>query len=863
MKRKIIAIVMALLTVLAVVAVDRAGASSWSWAASEPVLHASEEVLMSHDYCPTFRQQIDVWGYGQRHACMFMGSAMRIGTTTGRGNEMIAAASLRNETQYVPLDGVCSAQPDCVYIAETDTLLERQYMTNMYLTLKVYDHASERLRFEYDVGRMMMVYRFDRSNPSYELRADGSDMAAGSFTVSDNGRWLVVELIGRGLALVDLRSGEARRIVAPGYPYGMGLDPRIELAVTNDGRTVVQTGYNAGFSMYNITPECGESLRVPLPHTFQLTANACPNLSLDINHYVNGFLTGHYPKFDQVGGQLTTLVREGGGAVKRLTLWAAGYQGSPGLGYLALGDSFTSGEGETTDQRYLPGTNTIHEKCHLSDRSYPFLVAGTLDALQLGMKSVACAGARSVDIVGGSPYWGQGDRLGASGLGLDETGKDQAQQEARGALLPGRVRQSEFVAEHQPRIATVGIGGNDAGLMAKLKDCAMPGTCEWAADETGILKTADEIRSLYEPLIAMYLSLGSESPKTQFYSIGYPLVILPEGQCGVVTGFLLDRKEREFMDQGVRYLNQVVRAASQAAGVIYLDVEDSLSGHQLCSGDHNTAMNGLRIGDDISPLQSLPMLKLIGGETFHPTPYGHELMAARLLEQFPGQTLPLPEYLQAPSTPTAWQQTSMYREPLRAVSTDLTQEVIAPNARQITVDLPASSLQPGTTVTIKVGTQLLQTQNANEHGGLKATVDIPPELQDGFYALHAVGLTLSGQMVDMYQVVTLGVVPDGPTPNDPSADTVTEDTSATVSRSSLPAAVGAALVRTLISTIGMNPILATPTQPIHADAAVLGTTTERQSVHEDPVPWLRLVGIGLIVCGIGGVVWLVIFRRRR
>lgn len=863
MTRMMVAIFMAWLTVLTMVTVDTAKATSWSWEMGEAVLHKSEPAELSSDYCASFRQHIEVVGYGQRRACLFPGSAMRVGTTLGAGNEMIAVASLRYDTDFMVLDGVCQSQPDCVYIPATDTLVERRYIPGVsYLTIVVYDRASQRMQLSFDPARLTPTYRFDTNDPQYVLRsAEGQQVAAGSFAASDNGRWLAVELIGQGIARVDLGAGTARRVVAPGYPYGMGLDPRVELAITNDGQTVAVTGYNAGFGLYKITPECGDELRIPLPAYFQGPDEYCVGLQLDPTRHVNGFLSGHRPKFDQRGGQLTILVREAGGSAWRLTFWAPGYEVSPGLGYLALGDSFTSGEGETDDRYYLPGTNSHYEKCHLSERSYPFLIAGMVDALGIGMKSVACSGAKTEDIVSKEDYWGQGDRLGDSGLHLDPAGKQGAQDEAAAAFLPGRIPQAAFVIDHQPSVVTISVGGNDAGLMGKLKNCAMPGKCEWVSSDVGLFRTALEIRGLYDRLVTLYSQLKFDAPNTKFYSVGYPLVIVPGGTCDPVTEVLLDYDERLFMDQGLRYLNEVIQEASHAAGVAYLDIQSSLHGHQLCSGADELAMNGLRLGDDIAPIEQLPMLQLIGTETFHPSPYGHQLIAAALSGQFSADIANVECYC-APAESSYWMP-HMIWEPVRSEAMTLTRGVVKPDGRHVEIRIPTGSFLPDTSVEIKLGLDGLKTATVNDDGGLTTTIELPDGLSEGFYALHAYGVSYGGQTVDVYQIITFGE-PVEPVRSAEAEGSVSEVDAAGGSSETDQAATPATSVPAGLASQQLAELLAAPiaSSVSVVDAGVLGARTD-QPQQLATFNWVHATGIGLIIVGVAGVTWVVILRRRK
>src|SRR5690606_32712651 len=95
----------------------------------------------------------------------------------------------------------------------------------------------------------------------------------------------------------------------------------------------------------------------------------------------------------------------------------------PQLDYLALGDSYSSGEGDTerdkrTGQKYYRSWTDVEEdaawgqpreKCHISTRSYPYILA---QGMALGdpvngpstrWHSVACSGARIRDVSDGNP----------------------------------------------------------------------------------------------------------------------------------------------------------------------------------------------------------------------------------------------------------------------------------------------------------------------------------------------------------------------------------------------------------------------------------------------------------------------------
>lgn len=257
--------------------------------------------------------------------------------------------------------------------------------------------------------------------------------------------------------------------------------------------------------------------------------------------------------------------------------------------YVALGDSFTSGEGEDDDGQYLPGTNTPDNRCHVSGRSYPFLLIHT----PLPMTSVACSGAVTDDLI-----------------------------------LPNRGLPAQAVAirQHQPDVVTTSIGGNDFDLVGKLAACAGPGTCMWAQPEHRRL-SAQEAMGLRDRLVEVFTEVRESAPLARHFAVGYPLAIDPFGSCDLLTKLLLNTDERRYLYEAQKLLNSVIASAAQQASVKYIDVSNAFQNHALCSQTGSLAMNSLRFGDDLAPVPGLPTLKLIGNESFHPTPFGHRLVA--------------------------------------------------------------------------------------------------------------------------------------------------------------------------------------------------------------------------------------------
>jgi lysophospholipase L1-like esterase len=762
--------VMALLGLLfvgvvsSIVAVGVSAIAVPSWTNIAPtVLHNTSVTSNVGSTCTGYNQSMVL---AELHAtytvCAFGDDHLKIGYFSSGGPYRGAVEFPYSNEGHV-LEGACEGVI-CRYSPDTDTLVTQRSVGQYTWGVVLFKNASARIHRIQSGG--VTKYVFDNEYPDYGVKNDtGQYLGIPSFGLSENGKWLVVELRDAGLAIVDTNSFSERQIVMTGYKYGYGLDPTEQLAVSNDGKSVALMGMNAGFSVIDVIPGCGQALigdLRQLPSTLR-----CPSSDFGIGTLFPNFRSAEQPRFFGNGQQLEVVVNSWIGGSRSVVFLQSGSAAVHKLKLLSLGDSFTSGEGESDTRYYQPGTDDSFDTCHVSSRAYPFLVARRIAVASNEVKSVACAGAKVKDIVGSeATYWGQAHRLGAGGLKLSTPNKITAQSKALESFQPGRVLQSSFLERYNPEAITIGVGGNDAGLMGKLKTCAMPGTCEWAQAQ-GLRATASEIRRLYGTLGSLFSYIAKHNPDAKVYAVGYPDIIEADGTCDAVTGLLLDHSERVFLDKSLEYLNQIIRAAVQHAGFTYLDIEHSLDGKKLCSRPASTAMNGLRLGSDISVIKMLPMLKMISAGTFHPTPTGHVLIADAILAGHPGlrqsavcSSDPMPcsiSELSIEPSPYWGAQTST---PIRlSYATDFALPVSA-DSRKLTIDILADTFEPGSSVDMIIQSEpiSLGTLAVDGVGGVAGTATIPPNVENGFHTLHLQGINREGNLIDLYQFVTIGEI---------------------------------------------------------------------------------------------------------
>lgn len=197
-------------------------------------------------------------------------------------------------------------------------------------------------------------------------------------------------------------------------------------------------------------------------------------------------------------------------------------------GYVALGDSYSSGEG--TRDYFKDGTS-----CDRSAKSY-----GALIASQKGysLTLAACSGATTGDV----------------------TSQQLSSLKSDTALV------------------TMTIGGNDVGFADIITECAKPG---WWGDCT---KKVDGALSVVNGqmsgrLGALYAKIRSASPKAKVVVSGYPHLFNGK-DCNIATFFTSEEMSK--LNAATDTFNGVIKKAATDAGFSYVDPVGAFTGHATC-----------------------------------------------------------------------------------------------------------------------------------------------------------------------------------------------------------------------------------------------------------------------------------------
>lgn len=246
--------------------------------------------------------------------------------------------------------------------------------------------------------------------------------------------------------------------------------------------------------------------------------------------------------------------------------------------YVALGDSYSSGE----------GNGPFDGPCHRAlrgDSAYPRMLHSLVGYLAQPSFH-ACTGATIEDVLA-RPQ----PRRGAQRIQLEYVGSST-------------------------RLVTLTIGGNDLGFEDIVKQCLLPGNCsKWKLAD----KVEAGLQTIKAQLVDAYTRIrGRMDAGGQLLVAGYPrLFVSGDADCKLFISNTEASWMNSLVARGNRRIAEATRAANRQEGnVSYVDVTERFAGHELCSEDPWLYAIKLTAGDGIYK------------GSYHPRPSGQAAYAA-------------------------------------------------------------------------------------------------------------------------------------------------------------------------------------------------------------------------------------------
>ncbi|MGW3045188.1 SGNH/GDSL hydrolase family protein [Kitasatospora sp. NPDC001159] len=270
--------------------------------------------------------------------------------------------------------------------------------------------------------------------------------------------------------------------------------------------------------------------------------------------------------------------------------------------YVALGDSYTAG------MKIAPQVGEP-SGCFRSGVNYPALVAKALDLAPAQFRDVSCSGARTGDLR--APQKTDG-------------GPNPAQLDA---LTPAT------------RLVTVGIGGNDAGFMQVVTECAKENLVDAVKGLVGDDRADAPCREHYssggndqlqarvdatgEQVSQILQEIRRRSPQARVYVVGYPALLPADpARCAPVLGRAVAPSDLGFLVEKEQQLNGMLKKRAEAAGAVFVDTAGPSAGHDMCAGEDARWVE--------------PPFPTRGLAPVHPNARGQEALAAAVLKAVRG-----------------------------------------------------------------------------------------------------------------------------------------------------------------------------------------------------------------------------------
>ncbi len=443
------------------------------------------------------------------------------------------------------------------------------------------------------------------------------------------------------------------------------------------------------------------------------------------------------------------------------------------LRWVALGDSFSSGEGAGLNLgliHYLPGTNELRENiCHRADTAYPQVVSDVTFKLRAS-SFFACSGAKILNVL---PRTNSGTPQCIPPV--FETAFETPP--CTPYSVPDSITQLDHPELADADLVTITIGGNDFAFSALLRLCGFHDMCStFIPDNLG--ETLGQWTSLRPALVKTQLKLlfsaiRLKAPHADVRVLGYPLIFPADparqtcpnlaNSCNLMSW---SPSNQVWLDSLVPVVNDTIKQAAVESGVRFIDVASTFAGHEICS---------LQGSWFIPPASgtaecSMMLFDQFRAEHFHPTAIGH-ILGYRTALSADVAAVPIGSGLSRLVKPPSDKQLAdlLRRAQTQDAQTptldELAMAVVSPACGGLavpgqTLSLTGRGFAAGTLITISLSTgtpQVLTTVNADDAGGFAATATAPTGgAAQLLTVLQASGTGANGQPRDLIGFVTIG-----------------------------------------------------------------------------------------------------------
>jgi hypothetical protein len=242
--------------------------------------------------------------------------------------------------------------------------------------------------------------------------------------------------------------------------------------------------------------------------------------------------------------------------------------------YVALGDSYSSGEGVPP---FYGDSATPGDECHRSYLAYPFGILFPGVSLNYD-EFLACSGAKTINVLpfsyGGVP---------------PQNALGELPQLQKFYPPP---RDGTLIVNQDADMITITVGGNDLGFAEILTKCALQGIppCD-SPSYHPYYSSSMSLRQLVEArldtvgnnVLTTYSAIRQQAPNASVFVLGYPHMFGSNSQCNAEMSLLFQPSEKQWLDEVGDELNQQLAWSAADIGVHFIPVAGSFEAHGVCA----------------------------------------------------------------------------------------------------------------------------------------------------------------------------------------------------------------------------------------------------------------------------------------
>ncbi len=147
-----------------------------------------------------------------------------------------------------------------------------------------------------------------------------------------------------------------------------------------------------------------------------------------------------------------------------------------------------------------------------------------------------------------------------------------------GATVPDVISSQLSSVTSSTTLVSMTIGGNDVGFSSVMETCVLSSD---SACQTAVNNAKSSAASLLPGRLAtLFADIKKAAPSAKVVVLDYPHLYKIVSFC-----IGLSNTKRTALNSGADYLDGVIGTATTTAGYKFADVRSQFSGHELCSGD--------------------------------------------------------------------------------------------------------------------------------------------------------------------------------------------------------------------------------------------------------------------------------------